>query len=330
MHKITKNNFLKLLENLKRNNKIIAPIKLDKDIEFDYISRVDDIIFDFRNTVKPAKDFFIPQSEEILSFDKGKIKANLNNEKRLFFGIRPCDLYGLCVMEPTFEEGVKDAHYLGKKENTTLIVYGCTENCNENAFCDSITGHIANCCFDLQIIKLDDKEFFIEIGSNKGKSIVSNNISLFNKTSNTEIKEINKIKNKRINNKKVNLDLFFKKLDKNKFNNIEYWKKVSETCLRCGACTYLCPSCFCNNMVDNKNGRLRCWDSCMFRGFTREAAGVVPRETLFSRFRQRIYHKYKWHKERYNVHMCTGCGRCVTYCPGLIPYIDIINEVSNE
>ena len=322
---ITKNNLLRLLDNLGKSNKIIAPVKAERDIVFDFAENPGDIILDFTNSVKPPKEFFFSQTEEILEFSKNKIKASLKQEKRVLFGIRPCDLKGLCVMDPTFKEGIEDPHYLEKRKNTIIIVLACTKLCTEDAFCESANaGPIADGCFDIQLIELTKNEYLAEAGSKIGENIIMGNGPLFNELNKKPTISKLKFKNR------VDLDKFYEKLGKKKFDDEKYWAKASKTCIRCAACNYLCPSCFCTNMADTAKARIRCWDSCMLRGFTREAAGVIPRESLSSRFRQRIFHKYRWHKERYGVHMCTGCGRCITYCPGLIPYADIINEVSGE
>jgi len=320
---------MELLKRLGKENKLIAPVKLEKDVEFAYVENVEDIIFDFGNTVKPAKDFFLPQSESILLFTKDQIRANIKKEKRVLFGIRTCDLYGLRAMDFVFKDTVEDNYYLEKRKNTIIIVYGCSNNCNDNAFCDSFFGHTAKDNFDIQVINIDKDNFFVEFGSDVGKSIIEKNISLFAKLNKEELYKVDKIKNTKINKKTLNKDLLFDNLNKKRFGHVDYWKEISKTCLRCGACTYLCPSCFCNNIFDNSESRIRRWDSCMFRGFTRQAGGFIPREDLFKRFRQRIYHKYKWHKDRYGIDMCTGCGRCISYCPGLIDYFRIIEEISN-
>ncbi len=162
MNKITKNDLLELLDSLKNKNKLIAPVMAEKDIVFDYVDNVNDIIFDFTNTVKPAKEFFIPQREDILEFKNGSIKSVISDEKRVLFGIRPCDLKGLCVMDPTFREGIEDPHYLEKRKNTTIIALACTKLCDENAFCESAkAGPVADGCFDLQLIPLGKNEYFV-------------------------------------------------------------------------------------------------------------------------------------------------------------------------
>lgn len=329
---ITKTNLMKLLAKLSKGYRIIAPIKLEKDIVFDYINNISYIELNFTNTVKPLKEFFLPQQEPILKFDKDKIKLIEKSEKRVLFGIRPCDLQAIYTMDFTFKDPIEDPAYLNKRKYTIIIALACTEICDENAFCESAkAGPIAKANFDLQLIKFDNSnEYYVESGSKLGNSIINKNKELFGNLDEDKNKELKKIISKRLESKRIDLNKFFKKLDNGKFKDVRYWEEVSKTCLRCGACNYLCPSCFCFNVVDSSKERSRVWDSCMFRGFTRQATNIIPREKLYTRFRQRIFHKYKWHRQRYNVDMCTGCGRCITYCPGLIDYIKIISEVSKE
>ena len=60
------------------------------------------------------------------------------------------------------------------------------------------------------------------------------------------------------------------------FNRPE-WKSLSESCLGCGTCTFVCPTCQCYDMQEFNTGktvrRFRCWDSCMYSDFTKMSAG---------------------------------------------------------
>ncbi|MCD6297627.1 MAG: 4Fe-4S dicluster domain-containing protein, partial [Deltaproteobacteria bacterium] len=85
-------------------------------------------------------------------------------------------------------------------------------------------------------------------------------------------------------------------------------------------CTYLCPTCWCFDIQDEVLGkegdRIRNWDSCMFPLFTLHGSGHNPRDLKVQRVRQRFMHKLKYYVEKYeNGVQCSGCGRCVRYCP---------------
>ena len=113
----------------------------------------------------------------------------------------------------------------------------------------------------------------------------------------------------------------------------DYWETVSNKCLGCGICTFLCPTCYCFDITDEKWGvsgeRIRSWDSCMYPEYTIHASGYNPRPARKNRLRNRFYHKFKYYPDLYNMFGCTGCGRCIRHCPVNIDIIDIINGVDD-
>ena len=42
------------------------------------------------------------------------------------------------------------------------------------------------------------------------------------------------------------------KVSKERFLSDEFWEDVTAKCLSCGACTYLCPTCYCFNITDEQ------------------------------------------------------------------------------
>ena len=99
----------------------------------------------------------------------------------------------------------------------------------------------------------------------------------------------------------------------------EIWERVSRKCLGCGACSYLCPTCYCFDLTDEKTStgarKVRRWDCCMFPSFTLHASGHNPRPVNAPRVRQKLMHKFSYHTERHGLSSCVGCGRCVRSCP---------------
>jgi sulfhydrogenase subunit beta (sulfur reductase) len=318
---ITRKKLARFLERLQEERELVAPVRTGWDTVFDVVKDVADIDLDYTNTVKPPKEFFLAQQEVLFEYKKSS--SDISSKKRVLFGIRPCDLAGLASMDYTFKEGEQDIHYLQKRRNTVIIALGCTRLCDDNAFCESMgAGPVASDYYDLQLVELDKTKYLVLVGSKRGRRIIKEHSNLVSKTRKPPIREV-RFK-KRIDPKKL-----MERLE-SLFDDEGLWVESSKTCIRCAACNYLCPSCFCFNVSDTSRQRMRGWDSCMLRGFTREASSHIPRNELSTRFRQRMYHKYKWHYERYGQHMCTGCGRCVTYCPGHVPYIELMNRITDD
>jgi len=94
------------------------------------------------------------------------------------------------------------------------------------------------------------------------------------------------------------------------------WQELGETCLGCGTCTLVCPSCYCFNVEDRLSldleggERLRTWDSCQFDQFTRLSGGAEARADQADRQRHRFFRKYKYLWEKHHRVACVGCGRC--------------------
>ncbi|KKL62819.1 hypothetical protein LCGC14_2181390 [marine sediment metagenome] len=112
------------------------------------------------------------------------------------------------------------------------------------------------------------------------------------------------------------------------------WDRVHQRCLGCGIRTYLCSTCHCFALLDEKNNsgvqRVRSWDSCMFPEFTVEASGHNPRISNRERMRQRVMHKFNYFVKRFGQTACVGCGRCIQNCPVNIDIREIIEEIKNE
>ena len=113
-----------------------------------------------------------------------------------------------------------------------------------------------------------------------------------------------------------------------------FWNEESLSCIHCGICTYLCPTCHCFDINDEvassspiKGERVRTWDNCQFPDFTMHSSGHNPRPDKDSRLRQRIFHKFQYFVEKYQNYQCTGCGRCASKCPVGIDIVEVLNKV---
>ena len=99
----------------------------------------------------------------------------------------------------------------------------------------------------------------------------------------------------------------------------EIWEKHARTCVSCGACATICPTCTCFVLIDRPGfEKVRQLDACQYPGFEKIAAGGDPLTKKAVRFRNRYMCKYVWKPERFSASACTGCGRCIDSCIGNI------------
>ena len=102
----------------------------------------------------------------------------------------------------------------------------------------------------------------------------------------------------------------------------DFWQEATERCFECGGCSYSCPVCTCFTVTDRIKPegieRARLWDSCLFKGFTRMAGGVLPNEKRVQRTKRWYYHKLIHYPHTTGKFGCVGCGRCAVACPGKI------------
>ncbi len=307
LHKTELKDFL---EKLKQNGELFAPVKTDM-LRFQKIDDVKDVCLE-GNPFFPLKKFFLPKKEKLLQISKGVAKGiKPEKEKKIIFGARLCDINGLRVLDKLFLEGeYPDENYSQRREDITVIGLNCNEPPSKYCFCESM---------DLKKVGYDllfhDRgfDYYIDVRTKKGESLVKN---LMKEEFDFPLPKTKK---------------HLQQTDLRGCEDPSFWKKDSELCVSCQRCTILCPTCFCFDLQDNVdtkvNGyRIRTIDSCHSEDFTRVAGDHVFRDTRLKRYRHRVMHKIQFFKEKFDLNMCTGCGRCIEYCHSTIDFVETINK----
>jgi sulfhydrogenase subunit beta (sulfur reductase) len=318
---LKKNRFRELLEGLLRERVVYAPVRKGGVVSVEKIHVPDEVVLDYRNTKESPKSALFPQRETLFRYrsEKGKVEVDVpESEERgqVLFGVRPCDARGLLLLDKVFCGGCSDPYFADKRAITLVVSLGC-EAPNPTCFCLSTGG--GPCSpegSDVLFIDLGDR-YAVEAATEKGAAFLEDRA--FDEGDGEaaalarQIKERAEASMKDVAGAKpleANAGLFF---------NDALWNDLAESCLGCGICTYLCPTCHCFDLCDEGAGatgeRIRIWDSCQFPLFTQQASGFNPRATGKERFRQRIMHKFSYLPESQGMMGCVGCGRCVTECP---------------
>ena len=309
------------LERLVRERQVFAPVRKGEVILIREIDSPSQVILAYRNAKESPKSALFPQREALFRYrtEKGKAEVDVPAgaaKGRVLFGIRPCDARGLLLLDKVFGGGCGDPYYMEKRRDTVVVSLGCADP-NPSCFCLTMGGGPCSAeGSDLLLLDLGDFHL-AEAVNEKGAALLED--QAFEQSDEESLSLAEKIRKQaeacmQPVAKKENLEQDLERL----FND-PVWKDLAESCLSCGICTYLCPTCHCFDLCDEASGqageRIRVWDSCQFPLFTQQASGFNPRPTVKERFRQRVMHKLSYLPKSQAMTGCVGCGRCVTDCP---------------
>ena len=287
------------------------------------------------NTVRSAKDLFFPQVENLMGFKvTGKqfelLETRDVTEPFVLFGVRACDCRSFEILDKVFLAEPVDTYYQTRRENGLIVSMACTRP-EETCFCAAFGIDPAAPAGDVSCW-MDEETLYWQANTEKGVALTAKLAMLAD--CDTEAVESQQAATREIMQKLPlhNLDLSAFGAGKTKalFSRPE-WKQLSEACLGCGTCTFVCPTCQCYDIQEFNNGktvrRFRCWDSCMYSDFTRMSAGQ-PRPTQLERFRQRFMHKLVYFPDNNKgCFSCVGCGRCLAKCPIHMNIVKVIKTL---
>ncbi|MEW5900811.1 MAG: 4Fe-4S dicluster domain-containing protein [Acidobacteriota bacterium] len=321
--------------------------KKDDEGRWDYTEGLDDLTLDVLQTALPPKKILFPQREVFLEFFKTaegnretlEVKEILPEEESVvIFGARPCEARAAWLLDEVFSGDYKDPYYWRRRDQTSLVGLTCSTPLSENCFCLSVGGSpFSEEGLDIALTDLGEV-YYVKSLTPKGDALINAAKELFEEPKAEEKKKLKAIQaeaEKKIKRRLKAPQGLSAKL-KGMFES-PLWDEESMACIRCGICTYLCPSCHCFDLSDEvdsssplRGKRVRTWDTCQFPDFTMHSSGHNPRPDRASRLRQRLFHKFQYFVEVYDKFQCVGCGRCITLCPMGIDIIKVLDKVSDH
>ena len=294
---------------------------------------------DALNTVRSAKDFFFPQTENLMDFKtEGKrieiIDTRRECEDFVIFGVRACDVRSFDVLDKVFLSEPADSYYKNRREHGVIVSLACTKP-HETCFCGTFGIDAASPAGDVTAWKTEDA-LYLAANTEKGRALLKLVEDLTEDADEAPVAEQQKVTRARM--KKLPLaNLTAEKFGAGKtdeFFGDPAWAELSQSCLGCGTCTFVCPTCQCYDIKDFNTGhgvrRFRCWDSCMYSEFTKMSAGQ-PRLTQLERFRQRFMHKLVYFPTNNDgMFSCVGCGRCLAKCPIQMNIVKVMKKLGGQ
>ena len=347
MFLIKKSDVLEIAKELGKEYQVLGPV-VDTDSGQTFFEKTEPELIQLKAPIPsvPPKYTVFPQIETLMRYRYDReskaveIRELYEAEPKALFGLRSCDLSGLLCLDRFFlgQEFVDEAYRVHRKK--MFIVTNTCVTPFKNCFCVCTdSGPAAEEGYDLNLTELDDV-YLVEAGSDKGRELAE-------RMGLEKADESYAVKKKEAVDKSVSLFEEFATDSKAWISRVmnrvttgfireDVWEYIGDQCFECGACTFVCPSCSCFNIVDVNNAdgsseRLRTWDSCSYEGYSRMAGGHNPRKPVEDRRNKRFFCKLSYSQmKKYLRPGCVGCGRCAWVCPGNIGLPKVVEYVRRE
>lgn len=326
-----------ITEGLAKEMEVIGVKARQGKFVYDKIEKFEELRLDFDVTYLPPTIFLLPAKETILRFKPGAgvdAKPVTEAKPRAIIGVHPYDLEAIALLDEAFLASNPDPNYGARRRNTVIIG---VENLNPSSKCfaPSMGTDVAEDGFDLMLTYIGG-DYVAEVGSEKGAQILAKYAEV-REPNGQEIALQKALRDEAA--KKYQLSLSVPKerllrLLQDAYDS-PYWESKAKSCLSCGSCVMVCPTCFCFDVQDEvdlgmKEGeRERIRDGCMLVDFARVATGENFRHDRASRLRHRIMRKGKYLLEKYGRVGCVGCGRCAIAClPDIASPLEAFNAIA--
>jgi sulfhydrogenase subunit beta (sulfur reductase) len=316
---ISHDNLDQLLEDLRKRGTVYAPGR-DPEGEVALLEfKPETLTLEYRNFPLSPKAFFLPQQQTLLILKNKKwSEPDLPTGERFLFGLRPCDARALTLLDRVFLDGEQsDPYYARLREKTTVIGLACSQ-AMPSCFCTSVGGGpSAATGMDVQAVALESGLLLRGVTS-KGEQLLAAASDLLAEPDAEAVQDAEE----RIRGVEGQLAPVATANSAGRLAqayDAPLWETTGRKCLGCGICSFLCPTCYCFDILDEVRGeagrRVRTWDCCAYPQFTLHGSGHNPRPTPKERWRQRVMHKFRYAVENHQVSFCVGCGRCIRNCP---------------
>ncbi len=287
------------------------------------------------------KGVLFPPAESLGSYGASSgAAAALDVGKCVIVGMRACELRARNYLDKVMLSGQFADPAYGKRREATVVVSTDCVDCTESCFCNLVGGKpFCEEGYDVNLTPVEGG-FLADVATDAGKEWVGDAGDL-QEASPDMLAKRDEIRSKMVERLEAqNAEFDISATDAASptlpLDADESWQKFAADCVECGACTHICPTCYCFYLYDQSLGaeqfeRLRTWDSCLFSTYHRMAGGehmkLSPRPRLLSRLANRVLHKFTYSLQQYELLGCVGCGRCVDACLGAIDIRQVASEL---
>ena len=333
----------KFYEAIMASHETYAPVEKFGKFDFKHVTRLSEC-----NPESPIaktqsiKPLFFPRSAKVMKYvatsagtDVSEVDDDPLAGKRVIVGAKHCDARALQVLDKVYNWDYIDTDYQKRRENTVIISTRC-DKADTHCFCTSLDYDVENLgAMDVLIVNGPDGKTYITSKTSKGEELLSTDVTRHASrvTEEDASAEMKKQYDTFASSFRLKMDYREVNAKLSKIFDTPEFENVSGNCVSCNTCAFVCPTCHCFKISDEKvkdtGVRYKSYDSCNNGYFTLMAGGHNPRPAKYRRWRQRAMHKFVYYKERFGENLCVGCGKCTIACPVNISIFEVVNQVSS-
>ncbi len=289
------------------------------------------------------KQHFLPAHEALCRWRQRGTTAVIEEvpvtfAPRVIIAAKPCDSAGLAVVDKVMNWDYEDELWNGRREATTIFNLACP-TIDDSCFCTAVGSAPDDVKGADGLLMPVEGGYLVEPVTEKGRALVAAHQSRFSPEGGAADADTRRrlaeeesagARARAAANLEINATGVRDWIDTHFEDPL--LAALAMRCNGCGACTSVCPTCHCFDILDEEEGvghgtRRRLWDTCQAATFTLHASGHNPRDNQNVRYRQRINHKFSIYPLRFGEVLCTGCGRCTRVCHAGMDLVEILAAI---
>jgi hypothetical protein len=192
MLKIKLENLNQLYNRISEKQALYLPLKKSGAVNYGLWNDGEEASLTTLKTVKSPKDFFFPQTENMMKFktDDGKIAiedVRKPEEPFVIMGVRACDFKAFDVLDRVFLADPVDTYYKAKRDAGVIVTLACGKP-EESCFC-KVFGIDATAPQGDVTAWIVDGDLYWQANTDKGVALTELVKDLFEETDDKKVKE---------------------------------------------------------------------------------------------------------------------------------------------